>query len=109
GTRITAARRHGKYLLLDRDGALSILVHLGMTGALRLHRKADPRARHTHVVLGLAQRELRLVAPRRVGQFDVVVRGEEKAHPALALLGPDALDQEIDVAAMLSRARDKRT
>src|SRR5262245_5481436 len=51
GARITAVRRHGKYLLLDTDRAESIVVHLGMTGRLRIHRAADPRAPHTHVVL----------------------------------------------------------
>ena len=109
GARITAVRRHGKYLLLDTDRAEAILVHLGMTGRLRIHGKADPRAAHTHVVLGLGARELRFVDARRFGQVDVVARGKEREHPGLGLLGPDALDEVIDVAAMLARARDKRT
>jgi formamidopyrimidine-DNA glycosylase len=109
GARITAVRRHGKYLLVDTDHAASLLVHLGMTGRLQIHGKADPRATHTHVVLGLGERELRFVDARRFGQFDVVARGKERAHPALAVLGPDALDQAIDVAALLATARDKRT
>jgi formamidopyrimidine-DNA glycosylase len=109
GSQITAIRRHGKYLLLDTDRAEAILVHLGMTGRLRIHGKADPRAAHTHVVLGLGARELRFVDARRFGQFDVVARGQEREHPGLALLGPDALDEAIDAAAMLARARDKRT
>ncbi|HEX2687686.1 MAG TPA: bifunctional DNA-formamidopyrimidine glycosylase/DNA-(apurinic or apyrimidinic site) lyase [Kofleriaceae bacterium] len=109
GAEITAVRRHGKYLLLDTDRAASILVHLGMTGRLRIHRAVDPRAAHTHVVLGLEERELRFVDARRFGQFDVVVRGQERAHPGLAVLGPDALDEAIDEAALLAAARDKRT
>jgi formamidopyrimidine-DNA glycosylase len=109
GARITAVRRHGKYLLLDTDQGLSVLVHLGMTGRLRLHGKGDPRASHTHVVLGLGQRELRFSDARRFGQFDVVVRGKERAHAGLAVLGPDALDDGIDVAALLATAKHKRT
>lgn len=109
GARITALRRHGKYLLIDTDHASSILVHLGMTGRLRIQRKADPRTNHTHVVLGLDGRELRYVDARRFGQVDVVVRGKEREHPALAVLGPDALDEAIDAAALLATARDKRT
>jgi formamidopyrimidine-DNA glycosylase len=109
GSRITAIRRHGKYLLLDTDRADAILVHLGMTGRLRIHGKADPRAAHTHVVLGLGARELRFVDARRFGQFDVVARGREREHPGLAVLGPDALDEAIDAAAMLALAREKRT
>jgi formamidopyrimidine-DNA glycosylase len=109
GARISAIRRHGKYLLVDTDRGAAILVHLGMTGRLRLHAASDPRDRHTHVVLGLGRRELRFVDARRFGQIDVVARDQERAHPGLAVLGPDALDQAIDVDAMLARARTKRT
>jgi len=109
GARITAVRRHGKYLLLDTDRSESLLVHLGMTGRLRLHSKTDPRAKHTHVVLGLGTRELRFVDPRRFGQVDVVTRGQEREHSGLAALGPDALDEAIDVPALLAAAAAKRT
>jgi formamidopyrimidine-DNA glycosylase len=109
GARITAVRRHGKYLLLDTDGGTSIVVHLGMTGRLRIHRKADAPATHLHVVLGLGDRELRFSDPRRFGQFDVVAIGKERAHAGLALLGPDALDEAIDVVALLAMAKAKRT
>ena len=109
GAQITAVRRHGKYLLIDTDGPASALVHLGMTGRLRIHAKGDPPVKHTHVVLGLGARELRFSDARRFGQFDVVVRGEEKAHAGLGALGPDALDAAIDVAALLALAKAKRT
>ena len=109
GARIAAVRRHGKYLLIDTDRPASILVHLGMTGRLRIHDKADPPVKHTHVVLGLGKRELRFSDARRFGQIDVVVRGEERSHAGLGALGPDALDEAIDVAAMLVLAKAKRT
>lgn len=109
GTKITAVRRHGKYLLVDTSGPASLLVHLGMTGRLRLHAKADPRAPHTHVIFGLGARELRFSDPRRFGQVDVVTRGEEHAHAGLALLGPDAMDTAIDVGALLETAKRKKT
>src|SRR3954470_5886120 len=109
GAQLTAVRRHGKYLLLDTDHGASIVVHLGMTGRLRIHRKADAPAAHQHVVLGLGDRELRFSDPRRFGQFDVVVTGNERGHAGLALLGPDALDAGIDVAALLASAKAKRT
>ena len=109
GARITAVRRHGKYLLLDTDRAESILVHLGMTGRLRIQRKADPRAPHTHVVLGLDRCELRFVDTRQFGQFDIVVHNKKRGHPGLGALLADALDQAIDARAMLAAARHKRT
>jgi formamidopyrimidine-DNA glycosylase len=109
GATIVGVRRHGKYLLLDTDTPESLLVHLGMTGRFCIHRRQAPRATHTHLVLGLGTRELRFVDPRRFGQIDVFTRTAERAHPALAVLGPDALDETIDVARFLEAARERRT
>jgi formamidopyrimidine-DNA glycosylase len=108
GTRLTAVRRIGKYLLIDTDGDRSLLVHLGMTGRLRIHKVGEPRAKHTHVVFGLGDRELRFSDPRRFGQIDVVTRAAEREHPALAVLGPDALTDGIDPVAFHARSRGKK-
>ena len=115
GTSITALRRIGKYLLLDTSGPQSLLVHLGMTGRLRLGPKSEPRAPHTHVVLGLSParkggeaRELRFVDARRFGQVDVVTRATEREHVGLAVLGPDPLTDGIDPVALHALAREKR-
>lgn len=108
GSKITAVRRIGKYLLIDTDGERSLLVHLGMTGRLRINRAGDPRANHTHVVLGLGDRELRFSDPRRFGQIDVVTRAKEREHPALSVLGPDALTDGVDPVAFHARSRGKK-
>lgn len=96
GTRITAARRRGKVLLVDCEpGAAVFLCHLGMSGRLRLYPAADPRPPHTHVVLGLGARELRFSDPRRFGLIDLTHRGDESAHPSLAGLGRDPLAEPL--------------
>jgi formamidopyrimidine-DNA glycosylase len=79
-----------------------------MTGRLRIQKKSDERAPHTHVVLDLGARELRFSDPRRFGQIDVVRRATERAHPALAVLGPDPLTDGIDPVALHARARGKK-
>ena len=109
GAKITAVRRHGKYLLVDTDRPESLLVHLGMTGRFCIVAKSAPRAPHTHLVLDLGKRELRFVDPRRFGQIDVVERAQERAHPALAVLGPDALVDGVDPHALLALAKGRRT
>ncbi len=109
GGTITEVRRFGKYLLVDVGAERSLLVHLGMTGRLRIQPAVDPRAPHTHVVLGLGERELRFSDPRRFGQVDVVDRADERAHPALAVLGPDPLVDGIDVDAFHARTRKRQS
>jgi formamidopyrimidine-DNA glycosylase len=123
GARITAVRRHGKYLLVDTDTPNTLLVHLGMTGRFlivpgarsesgRLHSRgeATPRAKHTHLVLWLEDgRELRFVDARRFGQLDVVARERERAHPALKILGPDPLVHGLDGALLFERSRGRKS
>jgi formamidopyrimidine-DNA glycosylase len=42
GRRFTAARRHGKYLLLDLNGGWTLLSHLGMSGRWLFHPDPPP-------------------------------------------------------------------
>jgi|HubBroStandDraft_5_1064220.scaffolds.fasta_scaffold218498_2 formamidopyrimidine-DNA glycosylase len=108
GATITKLRRHGKYLLIDTDTPRTLLVHLGMTGRLLIVGKTTPRAKHTHLVMDLGDRELRFVDARRFGQIDVVDRETERAHEGLALLGPDALVDGFDGAYLFAKSRDKQ-
>jgi len=112
GATVQDVRRRGKYLLIDfRRRTDSVLVHLGMSGRLRLVAAAEPHAKHTHVVFGLRgsdRRELRFSDPRRFGQFEVALdHGVD--HPSLRKLGPDPLLEGIDGAALYERLhRSKR-
>jgi formamidopyrimidine-DNA glycosylase len=105
GRTICRVRRLGKYAIFDLDAATDgpiVLVHLGMTGRLRVSPAADARAAHTHVIFRLAGGdELRFSDPRRFGWVEPVRAGA--ASPALARLGPDplsALDAETLAAAL---------
>ncbi|HUS27623.1 MAG TPA: bifunctional DNA-formamidopyrimidine glycosylase/DNA-(apurinic or apyrimidinic site) lyase [Kofleriaceae bacterium] len=108
GATITEVRRHGKYLLVDTDGPLTLLIHLGMTGRVLIQQRSAPRPNHTHVVLDLGARELRFADARRFGQIDVLERSKETKHAALADLGPDPIVHGIDVDAFAARAKGKK-
>lgn len=107
GLRIDAVDRRSKYLLF-RLGSDTLLVHLGMTGSLRVYRKAPPRKAHDHVDLVLDDGTLvRYHDPRRFGAV-LWVPGLEDAHPLLARLGPEPFDAAFD-AGYLWRTLRSRT
>jgi formamidopyrimidine-DNA glycosylase len=108
GATITRIHRHGKYLLIETDTPHTLLVHLGMTGRTLIVKKGAPKAKHTHVVLDLGERELRFVDARRFGQIDVVERGNEKAHEGLAVLGPDGWFEPVTGQYLFERSRKKK-
>jgi formamidopyrimidine-DNA glycosylase len=98
GARIGQVVRRGKYILLETARSAGVLVHLGMSGRLRLQPASDPREKHTHVVWTLAGgNELRFVDPRRFGLVRAAIDFAEL--PELAVLGPDPL-AELDADAL---------
>lgn len=96
GPRIEAVRRRGKYLVGDLDDGRQLIVHLGMTGQLRLRPdgETDPYVRAWWALDGGAVLELRDV--RRFGRVAVVPAGEWGALPTLAAQGPEPWDAALD-------------
>ena len=108
GQRIEVVRRRAKYLLLD-TAAGSALLHLGMSGSLRVLPADTPVRAHDHVDIaleakaGTAERVLRFNDPRRFGCLLWQPPGE--VHALLCGLGPEPLP---DAAAGPSAGRDPR-
>ena len=100
--------RRSKYLLF-RLGADTLLVHLGMTGSLRVHTTAPPpRRAHDHVDFVFDNGvTLRYHDPRRFGAI-LLVDGDGEAHPLLRSLGPEPFDPAFDADYLWRRTRGRR-
>jgi formamidopyrimidine-DNA glycosylase len=106
GQAIEAVERRGKYLLF-RTAAGSLLVHLGMSGSLRMIATGVPPGRHDHIdVLLEGGVCLRYHDPRRFGCFLWLAPGE--LHPLLAKLGPEPLSPEFDGQLLYRRSRGRK-
>jgi formamidopyrimidine-DNA glycosylase len=107
GQRIEAVRRRAKYLLLDAQSGSAIL-HLGMSGSLRVLPAATPVQLHDHVDLALdSGRVLRLTDPRRFGALLWQPRGE--THELLRNLGPEPLSDDFDGDYLFARSRGRKS
>lgn len=96
GRRLLGIKRRGKYLLFDFGGPTQ-LVHLGMSGSLRLVARGEPAAIHDHVDWDFGgEIVLRLRDPRRFGA--VLWTDDAATHPLLAHLGPEPLTPAFDAA-----------
>ena len=101
GRTVKTIRRRGKYLLVDcGDGHL--ILHLGMSGSLRVLPPGTPPQKHDHFDLVLGDRVLRLRDPRRFGAV-LWTSGAVDAHPLLAHLGIEPLSRSL-TPVLLSRA-----
>lgn len=96
GRDLRRVSRRAKYLLFD-FGTGSVILHLGMSGSLRVVAAGLPPAAHDHVDLVFGDLALRLRDPRRFGMI-VWQAGDADAHPLLARLGPEPLSEAFDGA-----------
>jgi formamidopyrimidine-DNA glycosylase len=97
GLRLREVSRRGKYLLLDFDHG-HLLIHLGMSGSLRLVPATLAAEKHDHFDLVFAIKgksvALRLRDPRRFGAI-LWLQGDPLKHRLLAVLGVEPLTEEF--------------
>lgn len=92
GRKIQGVGRRGKFLIAPLDAGLELVMHLGMTGSLRL----DVKDAYARAIVSLDDgRELVFRDPRRFGRLAVVDAGDYSALPTLAALGPEPLSDEF--------------
>jgi formamidopyrimidine-DNA glycosylase len=95
GRRVVAVRRRGKWIVVDLGKGLALVLHLGMTGQLRVVEAGGPRADHTHLVLALdrGKTQLRFVDVRRFGSATVFTDAAAlDAFFEQSELGPEPFD-----------------
>ncbi len=104
---VRAVLRRGKYLLLRFDHG-SLILHLGMSGSLRILPADSPVQKHDHVEWQLSNGQcLRLRDPRRFGAV-LWTRRDPLKHRLLATLGPEPLLTEFDGEYLFDRSRSRK-
>jgi formamidopyrimidine-DNA glycosylase len=94
GRTIEHVGRRGKFLISPLDEGLELIMHLGMTGSFSF---GEPDAWVRATLIFDDGRTLAFRDPRRFGRLAVVDKGDYRAIPTLASLGPEPLSEEFDV------------
>ena len=94
GRKISSVSRRGKYLLVELDDS-SLLIHLGMSGSLRLLQEPETPLKHDHYDLVLESGDVvRYNDPRRFGSLHLTA--DPGQHALLRNLGPEPLEPEFN-------------
>ncbi|WP_274570912.1 bifunctional DNA-formamidopyrimidine glycosylase/DNA-(apurinic or apyrimidinic site) lyase [Neisseria leonii] len=110
GQTVRRCRRRAKYLLIEFPAGI-VLIHLGMSGSLRVFRPdtAPAAGRHDHLDIvfsdGLI---LRYRDPRRFGMV-LWYAGAPETHPLLAHLGPEPLADDFDAGYLFAALQKRRS
>ena len=118
GMRIESVGRRGKYILIGlghstrpsgangEETNVVLVVHLGMTGQLRILDEVAPLAKHTHAVFFLDDgRQLRYRDPRRFGRLLLGTQDELMTSKKMPRLGPEPIDPDFDADELYRRLR----
>jgi len=105
---VISVRRRAKYLLLETEKG-TIIIHLGMSGSLRVLDSSVAVEKHDHVDIVLDSGKcLRLNDPRRFGSV-LWESGNVLEHKLLASLGPEPLTDDFTAKRLFDRSRSRKT
>ena len=106
GRTVRQVLRRGKYILIDCEGGWLIL-HLGMSGSLRIVDRTRPAGPHDHVDLVFGEVAVRLRDPRRFGAI-LWTSDDVYRHPLLADLGEEPLGADFSGKVLHDASRGRR-
>lgn len=108
GRRVLGVDRRAKYLLLRLEGELTLILHLGMSGSLRVLPSDTPRRLHDHLDLVLdSGQSLRFNDPRRFGSLHWTT-DDPADHPLLRTLAPEPLGPDFTADYLWQVTRGRR-
>lgn len=108
GKTILSAGRRGKYLLLHFAHG-TVLIHLGMSGHLRVLPNNTPAAKHDHIDIVVGDQVLRMTDPRRFGAvlWHDAADGDLEQHPLLRSLGVEPLEAQFNAELLYRQTRSR--
>ena len=108
GARMDALTRRSKYLIIGVTGG-HLIVHLGMSGSLRLTAPDAPLRKHDHIRIDLDNGfSLRFHDPRRFGLF-LWTDAPWKDHPLMRALGPEPLEPHFTAEGLYRASRSRKS
>lgn len=107
GQRIHSVTRRAKYLLIGLDSG-TLIIHLGMSGSLRLAPPDEARLKHDHVELHLDNSLcLRYCDPRRFGSW-LWTTDDPEQHSLLINLGPEPMGRQFTAKYLFTQLQKRK-
>lgn len=105
--RVTDVTRRAKYVLIHLDEG-HLIIHLGMTGNLRVIKKPPPAQKHDHIDIRFEDgRVLRFADPRRFGCV-LHTRRDPNLHRLLRPLGPEPFSEDFTPTRLYGLSRKRK-
>jgi len=107
GKIIRAVSRRAKYIYLELDNG-TIIIHLGMSGSLRICNDKTPAEKHDHIDIQVSSNKiLRLRDPRKFGCV-LWAKDSVDEHKLIKPLGPEPLDDTFTAHYLQDKAKKRQ-
>ena len=115
GRHFTNVGRRGKYVLMHLDQQDILLLHLGMSGSIRIYDTPPSLGKHDHVMLTMAasptatpRHYIVLNDPRRFGWLDLFCATDQDHHKLLRHMGPEPLGNAFSATHLQSMCKGRQ-
>lgn len=114
GKKVIGLHRRSKYILMDVEGGLTVLIHLGMSGRIRLYSGQDALdytpEKHDHIILKTAAGViLAYNDPRRFGMWLFMATETVENHDLIRNIGPEPLGNDFHEDYLLAVMKGRKT
>ncbi len=108
GQKCINLRRRGKYIWIDFENNLTLVIHLGMSGSLTIDKTTS--SPHDHVVFTIQDgTTITYNDPRRFGMMFFVETGKEHNHKAFLNMGPEPLSNDLNAIYLIQKLINKKS
>lgn len=105
--KVTSLSRRSKYLYIHLSNGHTLIVHLGMSGSLTMHKKGTEPRKHDHFILYINDIQIHFNDPRRFGFFDVQKTESLPQLKYIQNLGMEPLDPQFTVDTLYNIMRNR--
>ncbi|WP_135081931.1 bifunctional DNA-formamidopyrimidine glycosylase/DNA-(apurinic or apyrimidinic site) lyase [Terasakiella sp. SH-1] len=111
GQKVLNLSRRSKYVLIELESGEQIIIHLGMSGRIRIEQGNPPEPdKHDHIEFITDSRKcIRFGDPRRFGFVDLIKPGKLEDYSSIVKLGPEPLSEDFHAGLLHQKLSGKTT
>ena len=98
-TKINSVSRRAKYILINLDNGLTVIIHLGMSGRIVVEdlKSSKNIFKHTHLeIITTGKKKMKFIDPRRFGSVLLHETNNLNTHKLIKNLAPEPLTKEFN-------------
>ena len=98
-TKINSVSRRAKYILINLDNGLTVIIHLGMSGRIVVEdlKSSENVFKHTHLeIITTGKKKMKFIDPRRFGSVILHETNNLNTHKLIKNLAPEPLTKEFN-------------